>query len=411
MRQKSDTQRTSSFDTPYFVLFMMNALYFMVASTFTPYLAAYYRALDFSMLEVGALAAVGSVSSILIQPFWSHLSDRMGNRLLVLRIVLVGCTATILLFLLPRSFVGLFLVVVVFQAFFTAVMPVQDAISLTYCNQRRKSYAGVRVGGTIGYALLVIFAGKIVGNDADTMRRMFLMASAGFFLMLLLTRSMPRDDTGVASRRIASIGVLLRNRRFALFLLWAFAFQVGISFIFSFLPVHIRNLGLSTTHIGYAMCISAVSELPVLLLLDRVLKKRSPAQLLLFAGAALVVRLVLTSVATDFTGIALAQVFHGACFMTAFYCNMQLVNREVPSELKASGLGLLALVQSGMASILSSIGGGWLSDHLSIPAVMRLDAIFVSVLVATATLVYLFRARIPFLRQPDSVPVETTEGL
>ncbi len=255
----------------------------------------------------------------------------------------------------------------------------------------------------------MIFAGKIVGNDADTMRRMFLMASAGFFVMLLMTRSMPRDDTGVASRRIASIGVLLRNRRFALFLLWAFAFQVGISFIFSFLPVHIRNLGLSTTYIGYAMCISAVSELPVLLIIDRVLKKRSPAQLLLFAGVALVVRLVLTSVATDFTGIALAQVCHGASFMTAFYCNMQLVNREVPSELKASGLGLLALVQAGMASILSSVGGGWLSDHLSIPSVMRLDAIFVSVLVSTATLVYLFRHRIPFLRQPEAVPAVSSD--
>ncbi len=142
MHQTSATHKTSSFDAPYFVLFMMNALYFMVASTFTPYLAAYYRALDFSMLEVGVLAAVGSVSSILIQPFWSHLSDRLGNRLKVLRIVLLGSTASILLFMLPRSFVGLFLVVVVFQAFFTAVMPVQDAISLTYCNQRRKSYAG-----------------------------------------------------------------------------------------------------------------------------------------------------------------------------------------------------------------------------------------------------------------------------
>jgi MFS family permease len=87
---------------------MMNALYFMVASTFTPYLAAYYRALDFSMLEVGVLAAVGSVSSILIQPFWSHLSDRLGNRLKVLRIVLLGSTASILLFMLPRSLSGCF---------------------------------------------------------------------------------------------------------------------------------------------------------------------------------------------------------------------------------------------------------------------------------------------------------------
>ncbi len=119
----------------------------------------------------------------------------------------------------------------------------------------------------------MIFAGKIVGNDADTMRRMFLMASAGFFVMLLMTRSMPRDDTGVASRRIASIACCSATAVCAL-LLWAFAFQVGISFIFSFLSIHIRNLGLSTTYIGYAMCISAVSELPVLLIIDRVLKKR-----------------------------------------------------------------------------------------------------------------------------------------
>lgn len=384
-------------DTPYFILFSMNALYFMVTSTFTPYLSAYYRSLEFSLLEIGILAAVGSVTSILIQPFWSNLSDRLANRLRVLRIVLAGSAATILLFTLPRTFAGLFAVVVLFQMFFTSVMPVQDAISLTYCNQKKKSYAGIRIGGTIGYAALVIFAGRLTGNTPETMRRMFLMAAAGMTLMLLMTRAMPRDDSGVASRKIASIGSLLRNRRFVLLLFWAFAFQVGISFIFSFLSIHIRNIGLTNTHIGYAMCISASSEIPVLFLIDRVLRRRSPAQLLLFSGTALVLRLLLTSLATDFTGIAFAQACHGLSYMTAFYCNMQFVNREVPEELKASGLGLLTLVQGGLGSILSSVGGGWLADRLSIPEVLRLDAVFMAVVVGSAAVLYTLRNRIPFL--------------
>ncbi len=402
MRLMPASLRSSRPDYPYFVLFLMNSLFFMVTSMFGPYLSAYYRALNFSMVQIGVLAAVGSVSTILIQPFWSNLSDRLGNRLLVLRIVLFGSMATILLFTLPGSFIGLFAVVVAFQVFFTSIMPVQDAISLTYCNQKKKSYAGVRIGGTIGYAILVVFAGRLAGDSTAGMRRSFLIAAGGFLIMLLLTRFMPRDDMGVAKSRITSIGALLKNRRLVLFFLYAFVFQFGISFIFSFVSVHIRNLGLSNAYIGYAMFISATSEIPVLFFIDRVLKKRSPTQLLLFSGFALVLRLVLTSQATDFAGIALAQACHGLCFMTAFYCKMQFINREVPAELKASGLGLLSLIQAGFASILSSVGGGWLADRLSIPTVMRLDAVFVLLMTASATVVYLFRKKIPFLRQTVS---------
>ena len=385
-------------DGAYSVLFLMNSLYYMVVSTFMPYMTAYYRSLGFSMMQVGVLASVGSICAILVQPLWSNLSDRIGNRRIVLRILLAGSFFTVLLYLLPRTFWGLLVVVTLFQAFFTAVMPVHDAISLTYCNQRGKSYAFVRSGGTIGYTILVFFTGRLAGETTVGMSSLFIMAAGGFLLMLILTRFMPQDGNGVANRRLASVGTLLRNRRLVLFLLYAFAYQLGFVFIYSFGPINIRNLGMSNQHIGYSMAIAAVSELPVLLFIDKVLKRHSPARIMLLSGFVLAIRLMLTAVATDFADIALAYSLHGLCYMTSFYCGIQFINREVPAELKASGVGLLSLIQVGFASIFSSIGGGWLSDRLTIPTVFRLDAVFIFTLAATGTAVYLLRNRIPFLR-------------
>ena len=381
----------------YYVLFLMNSLYFMVVSTFVPFLPAYYRSLGFSMLQVGVLASVGSLSAILIQPLWSNLSDRIGNRRVVLRILLVGSLFMILLFILPRTFWGLLVVVTLFQSFFTAVMPVQDAISLTFCNQHGKSYAFVRSGGTIGFTLLVVFTGRLAGETIAGMSRLFIMGAGGFLLMLALTRFMPQDGDGAASRRLASIGTLLQNRRLMLFLLFVFAYQMGHVFLLGFGPIHIRNLGMSNSHIGYAMAIAAISELPVLMFIDKVLKRHSPARIMLFSSFVLAVRLMMTAAATDFTGIALSYSLHGLCFMTAFYCGIQFINREVPAELKASGVGLLSLIQVGFASIVSAVGGGWLSDRLTIPVVFRLDSVLILALAASGTLIYLFRSRIPFL--------------
>ena len=384
-------------DRPYAVLFLMNSLYYMIVAAFMPYLPAYYRSLGFSMLQIGVLAAIGSICAILIQPVWSNLSDRLGNRLLVLRIVIAGSLVTVLLFSLPRAFIGLFLVVTLFQSFFTAIMPVQDAISLTYCNQGGRSYAGIRMGGTVGYALLVMGTGYLASTGTG-MGRLVALAAVVFLAMMALTRSMPRDDSGAVRGRLTSLGTLLRNRRLVAFLMFAFAYYLGLAFIFSFVSVHIRNMGLSNQYIGYAMFIAAVSEIPVLVLIDRVLRRMSPARIMLASGLVLAVRLLLTSQATDFAGIALAQCLHGLCYMTVFYSGMQFINREVSAELKASGVGLLALIQSGLASILSSVAGGWLADRMSIPRVMLLDAVFVLIVTAVGFGVYLLRNRIPYLR-------------
>ena len=398
MRLSLSALKSMKDDRPYSVLFLMNFLYYMIVAAFMPYLPAYYRSLGFSLLQIGVLAAIGSICAILIQPIWSSLSDRMGNRLLVLRIVIAGSLVTVLMFSLPRAFFGWFLVVILFQSFFTSIMPVQDAISLTYCNQGGRSYAGIRMGGTVGYALLVMGSTGYLASTGTGMGRLVALAAVGFLAMMALTRFMPRDDSGAVRGRLTSLGTLLRNRRLVAFLMFAFAYYLGLAFIFSFVSVHIRNMGLSNQYIGYAMFIAAVSEIPVLVLIDRVLRRMSPARIMLASGLVLAVRLMLMAQATDFAGIALAQCLHGLCYMTVFYSGMQFINREVPAELKASGVGLLALIQSGLASILSSVAGGWLADRMSIPRVMRLDAAFVFSVTVVGIGIYLLRNRIPYLR-------------
>ena len=379
----------------YAILFLINSVYYMIMAAVMPYLPAYYRLMEFSLFQIGILTAVGPFCSIFMQPVWSYWSDRLGNRLVILRIVLAGSMAGLFLMLFPHSFFGLFITVSLFQSFFTAILPIQDAIVLTFCNQSGRSYASIRVGGTIGYALLVVFAGILAGID---MRFSFVAGALGFGLILVLTRMMPSDDSSVARKRLDSIGSLLKNHRLVALLLFIFFYQIGLSFLFGFLSLHIIDIGLASQYIGLAMLIAASCEMPVLFLIERVLKKIAPAKVILFSGFMLSVRLLILSQSQDFIGIAIAQTLNGVTYMSVYYSALQFVNREVRTEMKATGLGLLALIQSGLSVIFSSILGGYLADLFSIRTVLTYDALFMLLLTAGGVILYTLRHRIPFLQ-------------
>lgn len=109
--------------------------------------------------------------------------------------------------------------------------------------------------------------------------------------------------------------------------------------------------------------ISALSEVPILLLSDRLISRVGEIRLLELSCIAMAIRLLLVS-----TGIlwamAVAQVLQSVSYMTAYYSGVTYIAKHVLPGAMARGQGLLAILQTGVATIVANFIGGWLSDAI-----------------------------------------------
>jgi len=132
------------------------------------------------------------------------------------------------------------------------------------------------------------------------------------------------------------------------------------------LSVRIHELHYSNDFVGYACAISAITEIPILLVITRCYKKFGIIKIIIFAGLMMSLRMILCSQAAGIEMILAAQLLHGFTYMTVHYSTITYINDELPADSKSFGQSLLAVSQSGFGSIIGSIGGGYVSDAAGI---------------------------------------------
>ena len=140
-------------------LFSINAIIYIASGFYTPFLSAYYAQKGIDAEKIGILLMIGPCVVLLIQRFWAKISDRTGKRKEVLLVAIVGSGFSMLLYYLGNSFLCMFFATVVVTSFTTAVIPLSDAILIARSLKEGYSYSVIRLGGTLGYAVMTICAG------------------------------------------------------------------------------------------------------------------------------------------------------------------------------------------------------------------------------------------------------------
>jgi len=110
------------------------------------------------------------------------------------------------------------------------------------------------------------------------------------------------------------------------------------------------------------MFISAVSEVPFLLFADRVVKKLGVHVTLTASAGVVATRWLLLFLVTNKYAVLGINALHGLSFIVFAYSLATYINANVPKELRASGQALNGLVVMGIARILGSVAGGFLSQ-------------------------------------------------
>ena len=349
------------------LFFSYYAMVYMAASAYSPFLSVYYLSIHFTKTQIGLLAAMSSLVSIFAQPVWGMITDKSRQRKHSMYIGMAGVIFAAILYRLNNTFLFILLITVVFSCFGAVIMPVGDTIALKFCGKSGVKFSMIRLGGTIGYSISVLFAGKIISQHITNM---FFIYSLLMSLTLLIVIFLPSEPGAKTGRKKLDFSGIFKNRVILFLFIYLLIVNSASAFNGSFLGVVIKEMPHgSSTQVGIASSVSALSEVPVLFLIERLLRRFKARNILLFSGVMIGLRLLimfLANVADSVTVVYLSQTLQGVTYMTTYYCAVRIVDSEMPEQLKASGQTMLTLFTGSISGIIGNIGGGFLSDHIGL---------------------------------------------
>jgi PPP family 3-phenylpropionic acid transporter len=337
----------------YIVFYMSNSVY----GTFIP---IYFQSIGASATQIGTLLSLGPLVALLAQPVWGSLGDRARTKNSVLRLLLLGAGAVILLFPLSNQFYYLLIMVCLFTFFQTSIAPLSDAITLEELDKRKTgSFGTIRLGGALGFAAMSLVFGWIAKEHINSL---FFVYALIMLASVLLVSRFPAVQGHQSAGRKMNVGVLFKNRKLMIYMGINVVLQITLGYYYTFFPVYYHNMGGSSVLLGWSMVISAVSELPFLLYSGKIMKRFRIAPIFLVAAVAATLRWFAFSLTDNPYWVLPAQVLHGLIFIVLSVTMAMYINQEVPKELKASGQTLNALLTAGIARIIGSFFGGIASE-------------------------------------------------
>ena len=342
---------------------MLYALTYMTNAIFGTFMPVYLNRIGFSRSMTGSLLAIGPLIAVVSQPFWGFAGDRAPSKNLVLKVLLVGAAVSVLLFPVSNSWIWLLVIFAAFTLFQSSVNPMSDAITLEYLESRRWQFGPIRLAGTIGYAVMSLLAGRLVEWNIRIIFPLYsLMALVGFIVVFRI----PGVHSQHQLKRKIAPWLLFKNKPVMLLIAFSFIIQITLGFYYSFFAIHFTNLGGTSSQLGLAMLITAASEIPFLLLADKIIRKFGIPLTLVLSAWIISLRWLLLHFVTNLSWIVVINAMHGLSFIVFQYCLAVFISKNVPDELKASGQTLNALLSMGLARLIGSMVGGMLSDQIGI---------------------------------------------
>lgn len=366
-----------------FRIFALYVLFYSGQSIYNTYLNLYLDSVGLSESQIGVTVSVSTVGILVAQVFWGMVSDRAKTKNRVL-LFLYGVTALVsLMFYLNRSFWFLLIAVTLFAIFFNPLVPLQDNFSLEYLEGKKWDYGQVRMGGTIGYCITVLSIGFLL---QDGYKQIFWMVALGMTACFLICLGLPKIEGYRKQGNKSSYKELIKNKPLVGMILFNMIFSIGLNFYYNFYTIYFTSdkIGGNSSMVGIMMFISAVSEIPMLMLIHKITEKIGIRKTLIIAALVTSLRWLLLFLLTEPIPIIVVNLMHGIGYTSFSYCIITYIGKTVPKDMRATGQTMNVLIGNVISKVLFGFVGGFASENLGANKIM----LFAGVMMIVGTVVF-----------------------
>lgn len=342
--------------------FTFYVLYFAAFASLLPFFVLFYQSLGFTGAQIGLLAGVSPLITLIATPFGTGLADSTHHHKLIFAVGLGGAIASALILLHVSSFPLVFVLVVLFNFFIAPVASLGDSATMHMLGEQKAMYGRVRLGGTIGWGVFAPIAGALV--DSQGLRIVFWVFSIIMLVNILVSQKLSFGTVDEHDSNHGGIRTLLKSHRWIFFLLAAFLGGLGVSSINAYLFPYMAELGANETTMGVALTIATMTELFVFFFGDRLIKRFTAHGLFILAMFMMGIRSLLYAAASTPTVVLVIQLFSGMVFPAMWLAGVSYADENAPMGLKSTAQGLFGAMTFGFGSAVGGFIGGLLLEGM-----------------------------------------------
>ncbi|HEV8284302.1 MAG TPA: nucleoside permease [Chitinophagaceae bacterium] len=361
-------------------LTIMNFLEFFIWGSWLISIGNYLGGtLHFTGAQIGAVFSTLGIASLFMPALMGIVADKWLNAEKVLGLChVIG--AGMLLWASTITDPGLmFWVMLLNSMFYMPTIALNNTVSYIILEQKKfdiiKVFPPIRVWGTIGF-IAAMWIVDICGWDATNMQLIFSAVSAMVLGIYAFTMpKCPPVKLKKSKSLLSSLGldafVLFRQKKMFIFFLFAMflgaALQItnafGSSFLESFKPTYPDSFVVN--HKLFTLSISQISESLFILAIPFFLRKFGIKKVMLMSMFAWVFRFGLFGIGDPGNGLyllILSMIIYGMAFDFFNISGSLFVEREAPSNIRASAQGLFMFMTNGIGAMIGGYCSGLVVD-------------------------------------------------
>jgi len=361
---------------------LLMAAFYAAHAFYSPYTVVYMNELGMSTTNIGLISTCSNLISIIMQPVWGMLCDRLRS----VKKVMIGCLA-VLVFLVPvlGMIQAPWLIAVwipLVNIFFCSMFSFTDSWVVQGIKDKPdKTYGSFRVWGSTSFTVASAFSGIVAQKfGCPALFWVFSILALLTILVGFCIRHPGVDLNAPTRNRVRlkdmQIGRLLKNREYLILVLFLALIQIPMNVKEMYLTQRLIEAGGDNTLYGMLRSIGAVSEIPILIFSGRFLRRFRPSGVVRISMLLFALQAILFACPLSPYGMLGAQFIHGIGYSLFLVGSVNYLDELAPAEIKTSALTVASAVYNGIAGMTASSLGGLLIDLIGIMPVFRIAAVW-----------------------------------
>ena len=346
---------------PYWRLSSFYFFYFAFVGAFSPYWSLYLKSLEFSAFQIGVLMSLLQVARIFAPNAWGWLADHTGRRVAVVQLAALLSLVSYLGVFMGDSFGWLFVVMLAVSLFWSASLPLVEAITLGHLGEGASGYGRIRLWGSVGFIIAVVVLGYVL-DDAPV--RALLWVVLGLKVgVLMFTRHIPEPRFVPHHTDDQPVWAIVRRPEVASFLGACFLMAAAHGVYYTFYSIYLVDHGYSKSAVGWLWALGVICEVLVFLWMPRLTARFSLQQILLGSFVLAGLRFLVIGWGVEWMWVmVLAQTLHAASFGSYHAAAVALTHHYFRGRHQAKGQGLYTSISFGLGGTLGGIVSGYTWD-------------------------------------------------
>lgn len=359
---------------PYWRLSGFYFFYFAFVGAFSPYWSLYLQSLSFDAVQIGVLMSLLLVTRIFSPAIWGWLADHTGKRVRVMQVAAVCGFVSFCGFFFGESFIWIFLVMLSMSFFWSASLPLMEAITLSHLGERTEKYGRIRSWGSLGFVLAVVGIGYTLESVAIAWLLWIVLGlklGIVIFSYQLVEKEIIKYTTG-----FDSLKQICSRPEVAAFLFSSFLMLFAHGAYYTFFSIHLVDAGYDKGFVGWLWAIGVMCEIGIFFIMPWLMRRFYLVHFLVFSFLCAILRFLLIGYCVEWPMvIVFAQILHAATYGIHHIAAMMVIHHFFQGRHQARGQAIYISVAYGIGGALGAVCSGYTWDWLGADVTFSVSAV------------------------------------